>query len=220
MPSGSSRITHCPTPDPGSFIFPPMKNKVWSLQSMALKENNVKGPTLNLSYVCVTVLLKTTNLLKQKFALENSALKSPWPCGHCRADRVQVDKWTQLLPESPRRVVTRKMYTPARTAPQLLVDSNLPFLKPTLCGTEIGQNGTLAVLAYAYYRQWECPPAESRPKSYTIETRKGPFASKNPTKPIPFKQNATRRWQWALPVQSTSPQIQSFRFIAIILPEL
>ncbi len=28
----------------------------------------------------------------------------------------------------------------------------------TLCGTEIGQNGTLAVLAYAYCRQWECPP--------------------------------------------------------------
>ena len=28
---------------------------------------------------------------------------------------------------------------------------------PTLCGTEIGQNGTLAVLAYAYCRQWECP---------------------------------------------------------------
>ncbi len=29
---------------------------------------------------------------------------------------------------------------------------------PTLCGTEVGQNGTLAVLAYAYCRQWECPP--------------------------------------------------------------
>ena len=28
----------------------------------------------------------------------------------------------------------------------------------TLCGTEIGQNGTLAVLAYACCRQWECPP--------------------------------------------------------------
>ncbi len=29
---------------------------------------------------------------------------------------------------------------------------------PTLCGNEVGQNGTLAVLAYAYCRQWECPP--------------------------------------------------------------
>ena len=29
---------------------------------------------------------------------------------------------------------------------------------PTLCGTEVGQNGTLAVLAYAYHRKWECPP--------------------------------------------------------------
>ena len=29
---------------------------------------------------------------------------------------------------------------------------------PTLCGTEIGQNGTLPVLAYMYCRQWECPP--------------------------------------------------------------
>ncbi len=29
---------------------------------------------------------------------------------------------------------------------------------PTLCGTEIGQNGTLAVLAYAYCHQWECLP--------------------------------------------------------------
>ncbi len=28
---------------------------------------------------------------------------------------------------------------------------------PTLSATEIGQNGTLAVLAYAYCRQWECP---------------------------------------------------------------
>ncbi len=29
---------------------------------------------------------------------------------------------------------------------------------PTLCGTEIGQNGTLAVLAYVYRHQWEHPP--------------------------------------------------------------
>ncbi len=29
---------------------------------------------------------------------------------------------------------------------------------PTLCGTEISQNGTLAVRAYAYCHQWECPP--------------------------------------------------------------
>ncbi len=29
---------------------------------------------------------------------------------------------------------------------------------PTLCGTDIGQNGTLAVLEYAHCRQWECPP--------------------------------------------------------------
>ena len=28
---------------------------------------------------------------------------------------------------------------------------------PTLCGTEIGQNGTLAILAYVYGHQWECP---------------------------------------------------------------
>ncbi len=29
---------------------------------------------------------------------------------------------------------------------------------PTLCGSDIGQNGTLAILAYVYCRQWECPP--------------------------------------------------------------
>ncbi len=29
---------------------------------------------------------------------------------------------------------------------------------PTLCGTEFDQNGTLAVLAYAYCRLWEYPP--------------------------------------------------------------
>ncbi len=29
---------------------------------------------------------------------------------------------------------------------------------PTLYGTEVGQNGTLAILAYVYCRQWECPP--------------------------------------------------------------
>ena len=29
---------------------------------------------------------------------------------------------------------------------------------PTLSGTEICQNGTLAFLAYTYCRQWECPP--------------------------------------------------------------
>ena len=34
---------------------------------------------------------------------------------------------------------------------------------PTLCGTEIGQNGTLAVLAYEYCCQWECPPPEILP---------------------------------------------------------
>ncbi len=28
---------------------------------------------------------------------------------------------------------------------------------PTLCGTEVGQYGTLAILAYVYCRQWECP---------------------------------------------------------------
>ncbi len=36
--------------------------------------------------------------------------------------------------------------------------------KPTLCGTEFGQNGTLAVLAYAYWRQWEYPP----PPGYSL----------------------------------------------------
>ena len=30
----------------------------------------------------------------------------------------------------------------------------------TLCGTEIGQNGTLDILAYAYCPQWECPPLD------------------------------------------------------------
>ena len=44
-----------------------------------------------------------------------------------------------------------------------LVFKTLPLVAPclknhTLCGTEIGQNGTLAVLAYAYCNQWECPP--------------------------------------------------------------
>ncbi len=29
---------------------------------------------------------------------------------------------------------------------------------PTLCGTEDGQNGTLANLVYTCCRQWECPP--------------------------------------------------------------
>ncbi len=29
---------------------------------------------------------------------------------------------------------------------------------PTLCGTEIGQNGTLDILAYMYCRPWEYPP--------------------------------------------------------------
>ncbi len=34
-----------------------------------------------------------------------------------------------------------------------------PLLEnPTLCGIEIGQNGTLVILAYAHCRQWECPP--------------------------------------------------------------
>ncbi len=27
----------------------------------------------------------------------------------------------------------------------------------TLCGTEVGQNGTLSVLAYMFCPQWECP---------------------------------------------------------------
>ena len=28
---------------------------------------------------------------------------------------------------------------------------------PTLCGTEIGQNSTLAILTYVYCHQWEYP---------------------------------------------------------------
>ena len=36
---------------------------------------------------------------------------------------------------------------------------------PTLCGTEVGHNGTLAVLAYMYCHQWECPPG-----GYTLLT--------------------------------------------------
>ena len=40
---------------------------------------------------------------------------------------------------------------------------------PTLCGTEVGQNGTLGVLAYEYCRQWECPhgvPVQHWPELY------------------------------------------------------
>ncbi len=59
-------------------------------------EGNVKGPThvfkTSQNSECVTVLVKTTNLLKQKFALEKP-LESPWPSGQCRANRGQVDKW-------------------------------------------------------------------------------------------------------------------------------
>ena len=60
-------------------------------------------------------------------------------------------------------VVTRKMNTPARTVPR----NPYPYWhkicetleNPTLwVGTEIGQNGILAILAYAYCRQWEWPP--------------------------------------------------------------
>ncbi len=46
-----------------------------------------------------------------------------------------------------RGVVTRKMYTPARTAPR----NPYPQLH------KICENGTLPVLAYAYCLQWECP---------------------------------------------------------------
>ena len=54
------------------------------------------------------------------------------------------------------------MYTSARTAPRNPYPHWHKICKTlenlTLCGTEVGQNGTLAVLAYVYYRQWECPP--------------------------------------------------------------
>ena len=43
---------------------------------------------------------------------------------------------------------------------------------PTLCGTEIGQNGTLADLAYAYCRQWEYPPGPVDRSGYALH--KGP----------------------------------------------
>ncbi len=50
---------------------------------------------------------------------------------------------------------------------------------PTLCGTEIGQKGTHAVLAYMYYHQWEHPPlywlftfTVGRKKSRKISTLK------------------------------------------------
>ncbi len=57
----------------------------------------------------------------------------------------------------PGGAVAWKMYTPARTAPR----NPYPHWRknPTLCGTEVVQNGTLAVLAYVYCRQWECPRA-------------------------------------------------------------
>ncbi len=59
----------------------------------------------------------------------------------------------------PEGVVTRKMYTPAKDGTAKPLPSLAQNLRnPTLCGTEIGQNGTLAILAYAYCRQWECPP--------------------------------------------------------------
>ena len=48
-------------------------------------------------------------------------------------------------------VLTRKMYIPARTAPRTQ-RYRYDLLK------EVGQNGTLAVLAYVYCRQWECAP--------------------------------------------------------------
>ncbi len=55
--------------------------------------------------------------------------------------------------------VARKMYTPARMATRNPYPHWHKICEnPTLCGTEVGQNGTLAVLAYAYCRQWECPP--------------------------------------------------------------
>ena len=44
------------------------------------------------------------------------------------------------------------------TAKPLFSYSSSSHQNPTLCGAEIGQNGTLAVLANAYCRQWECPP--------------------------------------------------------------
>ncbi len=47
---------------------------------------------------------------------------------------------------------------------------------PTLCGTEISGNGTLAVLAYAYFRKWECPP----PPGYHFHVqRMAPFKAQN-----------------------------------------
>ncbi len=46
----------------------------------------------------------------------------------------------------------------------IAINKNYPTLSatflenPTLCGTEVGQNGTLAVLVYVDCRQWESPP--------------------------------------------------------------
>ena len=34
--------------------------------------------------------------------------------------------------------------------------SGILLENPTLCGTEVGQNGTLAILAYVHCRHWEC----------------------------------------------------------------
>ena len=43
---------------------------------------------------------------------------------------------------------------------------------PTLCGTEVGQNGTLAILAYAYCHQWEFPPLLLTPSPVLTESIK------------------------------------------------
>ncbi len=81
--------------------------------------------------------------------------------------------WCHVI-SNGRGAVGQKVYTPTRTAPRNSypqwhkISKTLPcqnptlsgtlLENPTLCGTEIGQNGTLAILAYAYCRQWKCPP--------------------------------------------------------------
>ena len=79
-----------------------------------------------------------------------------------------LDFYRNTLSTKPWGVVTWKMYIPARMAPQNPYPhwhkiSGTLLENPTLCGTEVDQNGTLAVLAYAYGRQWECLPPGIKP---------------------------------------------------------
>ncbi len=59
---------------------------------------------------------------------------------------------------TPGRTVLRNPYPHWHKICENHTLSGILIENPTLCGTEIGQNGTLAVLAYAHFRQWECPP--------------------------------------------------------------